>query len=96
MKDADVELILDAACRTTANTVDEVVALLERAAARARRLKEDAEAVQSRRKGDPGTGRVEAIYYVPEAEAARFEKEDIPISAAPNFVLAASRICPQL
>ena len=95
MKDADVELILDAACRTTANTVDEVVALLERAAARARRLKEDAEAVQSRRKGDPGTGRVEAIYYVPEAEAARCRESGIPFSAVPSLVLAEARTFPQ-
>lgn len=93
--EADIEKILDAACYTSTETADQVCDLLERAAAKVRRLSAQAEALQSRRHGDPGTGLVEAIYYVPEAEAARFEKEDIPISAAPNFVLAASRICPQ-
>lgn len=93
--EADIERILDAACYTSAQTSAQVCDLLERAIAKVRSLSAQAEALQSRRHGDPGTGLVEAIYYVPEAEAARFEKEDIPISAAPNFVLAASRICPQ-
>ena len=93
--EADIEKILDAACYTSAETADQVCDLLERAAAKVRRLSAQAEALQSRRHGDPGTGLVEAIYYVPEAEAAHFCESGTPFPAVPNFRLAEARTFPQ-
>ena len=92
---ADLEKILDAACYTSAETAAQVCDLLEHAAAKVRRLSAEAEALQSRRKADPGTGRVEAIYYVPEAEAAHFCESGTPLPAVPSFRLAEARTFPQ-
>lgn len=92
---ADLEKILDAACYTSAETASQVCDLLERAAAKVRRLSAEAEALQSRRKADPGTGRVEAIYYVPEAEAAHFCESGTPSLAVPSFRLAEARTFPR-
>ena len=95
MVDTDLELILDAACHTTAETAGEVIALLERAAAKVRHLSAEAEALQSRRRGDPDTGLVAEIRYIPKSEVSYFSQPGIQLEEVPGFRLADSRISQQ-
>ena len=92
---ADITRILDAACYTSAETADEVCALLCAAINQVRQKAEWAAEVQSRRIGDPGTGRVEEIRYIPEAEVSCYAQSGTRIEEVPGFRLAESRISPQ-
>ena len=92
---ADITRILDAVCYTSAETAEEVCALLYAAINQVRRKAKWAEEVQSRRKGDPGTGWVEAIRYIPEAEVSHYAQSGTRIEEVPGFRLAESRISPQ-
>lgn len=95
METTDVIKILDAACYTSAETASGVCELLESAISKVRRLSAEAEVLQSRRRGVPGTGHVEAIYYVPEGEAVRCGRSGTPFPGVPNFLLAEARISQQ-
>ena len=92
---ADITRILDAACYTSAETADEVCALLCSAINQVRQKTKWAGEVQSRRKGDPSTGRVEEIRYIPEAEVSCYAQLGTRIEEVPGFCLAESRISPQ-
>lgn len=92
---ADITRILDAACYTGAETAEEVCALLYAAINQVRQKAKWAEEVQSRRKGDPDTGRVEEIRYIPEAEVLYYAQSGTRIEEVPGFRLAESRISPQ-
>ena len=76
-------------------TAEEVCALLYAAINQVRRKAKWAEEVQSRRKGDPGTGWVEAIRYIPEAEVSHYAQSGTRIEEVPGFRLAESRTCPR-
>lgn len=93
--DADISRILDAACYTSAETAEEVCALLQAAINQVRQKAKWAAEVQSRRKGDPGTGQVAEIRYIPAAEVSRYAQLGTRIEEAPGFCLAESRIYPQ-
>ena len=88
----DVEKILDAACYTSANTAAEVCQLLHEAILTVRHLSIEAEALQSRRHGDPGTGLVAEIRYIPESEVSYFSQPGIQLEEVPGFRLAEARI----
>ena len=96
MEITDTTKILDAACYTSAETASDVCELLESAINEIRRLSAEAESLQSRRRGDHGTGHVEAIYYVPEGEVPRFCVSGTPFPGVPNFLLAEARTSQQL
>lgn len=92
---SDVSRILDAACYTSAETAEEVCDLLQAAISLVRQTARWAEEVQSRRKGDPGTGLVEEIRYIPEAELSYYAQPGTRIAEVPGFRLAESRISPK-
>lgn len=92
---ADITRILDAACYTSAETAEEVCSLLYAAINQVRQKAKWAEEVQSRRKGDPGTERVEEIRYIPEVEVSYYAQSGTHIAEVPGFRLAESRISPQ-
>lgn len=93
--DADISRILDAACYTSAETAEEVCALLQAAINQVRQKAKRAAEVQSRRKGDPGTGQVAEIRYIPAAEVSYYAQSGTRIEEVPGFRLAESRISPQ-
>lgn len=93
---ADISHVLDAACYTGVETAEDVCNLLQSAINQVRQDAEWAEGVQSRRKGDPGTGLVAEIRYIPEAEVSRYAQPDTLLEEVPGFRLADSRIFPQL
>lgn len=95
MDSTDVTKILAATCYTSAGTASGVCKLLESAISEVHRLSAEAEALQSRRRGDPGTGHVEAIYYIPDGEVSHFCESGIPFPGVPNFLLAEARISQQ-
>lgn len=92
MEATDVTKILDAACYKSSGTASSVCKLLEPTISEVHRLSAEAEAFQSRRHGDPGTGYIEAIYYIPEGEVSRFCESGTPFPGVPNFLLAEARI----
>ena len=92
---ADISCILDAACYTKAETATEVCDLLQETINQVRQDAEWAAEVQSRRKGDPGTGLVAEIRYIPEGEVSYFAQPGTLLEEVPGFRLADSRICPQ-
>lgn len=92
---ADISRVLDAACYTGVETAADVCDLLRSAINQVRQDAEWAEGVQSRRKGDPDTGQVAEIRYIPEAEVSRYAQPDTLLEEVPGFRLADSRICPQ-
>lgn len=92
---ADISRVLDAACYTGVETAADVCDLLQSAINQVRQDAEWAEGVQSHRKGDPGTGQVAEIRYIPEAEVSRYAQPDTLLEEVPGFRLADSRICPQ-
>lgn len=93
--DADISRILDAACYTSAETAEEVCDLLQAAINQVRQKAKWAAEVQSRRKGDLGTGLVAEIRYIPAAEVSRYAQLGTRIEEVPGFRLAESRISPQ-
>lgn len=95
ISDADISHILDAACYTSAETAEEVCNLLQAAINQVRQKAKWAAEVQSRRKGDPDTGLVAEIRYIPAAEVSRYAQLGTRIEEVPGFRLAESRISPQ-
>lgn len=92
---ADISKILDAACYTSAETAAEVCDLLQAAINRVYQDTKWAKEVQARRKGDPGTGLVEEIRYIPEAELSYYAQPGTRIAEVPGFRLAESLISPK-
>lgn len=92
---ADISRVLDAVCYTGAETAEDVCDLLQSAINQVRQDAKWAEEVQSHRKGDPGTGLVAEIRYIPEAEVSRYAQSGTRIEEVPGFRLADSRISPQ-
>ena len=91
MEVTEVTKILDAACCTSSGTASSVCKLLESTISEVHRLSAEAEALQSRRRGDPGTGHVEATYYIPKGEVSRFCESGTPFPGVPNFLLSEAR-----
>lgn len=91
----DIEKILDAACYTSAQTADEVCRLLYKAILKVHCLSIEAEELQCRRHGNPGTGLVAEIRYIPESEVSYFSQPGIQLEEVPGFRLAEARISPQ-
>ena len=85
---ADISRVLDAACYTGAETAAEVCDLLQEAINQVRQDAEWAARVQSHRKGDPGTGLVSEIRYIPDAEVSRYAQSGTRIEEVPGFRLA--------
>ena len=88
----DISRVLDAACYTGVETASEACDLLQEAINQVCQYAEWAEGVQSRRKGDPGTGQVAEIRYIPDAEVSRYAQPGTSIEDVPGFRLANSRI----
>ena len=89
---ADISSVLDVACYTGVETAEDVCNLLQSAINQVRQDAEWAEGVQSRRKGDPGTGLVAEIRYIPEAEVSRYAQPDTLLEEVPGFCLAGRRV----